>query len=61
MDDVPTPTKSHEKEISISLPIENSFFEQSFKNAEHPKDSELNVTMCGSSSTSHYSSSFTKR
>ena len=61
MEDVQAPSKSHTNGISINLPSDNLVFEQSFKKADHSVNSELNVRMCGSSSISCYSSSFTKR
>ena len=61
MDDVQAPSKSHQNEISIDSPSHTLFVEKTFRNAGHSKDSEFNGRMCGSSSVSKYSSSFTRR
>ena len=61
MDEVQAPSESHQNEISIDLPLHNLFVEKTFRKAGHSKDSEFNGRMCGSSSVSQYSSSFTRR
>lgn len=61
MNDVEAPSKSHQNEISTDLLSHKLFVEKTFRKASHSKDSEFNERMCGSSSVSQYSSSFTRR